>query len=504
MDAKAAHDDCDPTKELTSVRSSHILGANFAVAITTNDVTLTTSQFQSAIFIVTGALTGNRNLIVPLSPNSATVACGGRFVVVNNTTGNFNLSVITAATASTGVVVPQGFTAFLYSDGTNVGYCSNGLPGYALASNGNPNGSLAGTAASVNTNAQFAYDYVNSILYICTATGTSTTAVWTNVVAGSAPLPVPQGYLTPVSGTPIITGDSVSATAIYYTPFQGDWAVVHNGSILVAYKFSELPLILSASQAANNIYDVFLAWNGGTPVIGTGPSWAAGSGGSITAGSCARGTGAGGAALTRSGGVMVNAASMSLIYNTGSGNNTITVPLGQGVYLGSLFMDGTAGQVTCHRSYGQSRKFGIYNTFNQQPISLKAGDPNASWPYNTSSLRAANGNSANSSTVFCGLANCQIKSDLNSRGYYLGSGAPSAIQNGIGWNSTSVASGLVGFNQSYDQAVIYQPIVQLLAEYTALPALGINVVTMLEAGNGSTSSFYGTEAALILNVAWEG
>ena len=155
-----------------------ILGANLAVSITSNDVTLTTSQFQNAIFVVSGALTGNRNLIIPLSPNSVTLACGGHFVVVNNTTGNFNLTVLTAATASTGVVVPQGFTAFLYSDGTNVGFCSNGLPGYALASAGNPNGVLAGTAASINTNASIAYDYINNVIYFCTTTGTALSALW--------------------------------------------------------------------------------------------------------------------------------------------------------------------------------------------------------------------------------------------------------------------------------------------------------------------------------------
>ena len=159
-----------------------ILGANFAVAITTNDVTITTSQFQNAIFIVSGALTGARNLIIPLSPNSGSVACGGRFVVVNNTTGAYNLTVLTAASASVGVVVPQGFTAFLYSDGTNVGYTDSGLPAYALASNGPPSGQLAGTAASVNTNASLAFDYTNRALYVCVTTGTSSTAGWSAVV----------------------------------------------------------------------------------------------------------------------------------------------------------------------------------------------------------------------------------------------------------------------------------------------------------------------------------
>jgi hypothetical protein len=154
------------------------LGANFAVAITGTDVTLTAPQFQAAIFIVSGALTGNRSLVVPLSPNSATVACGGRFVVVNNTTGAFNLTVKTAAIGSVGVVVPQGFTGFLYSDGTNVGFASNGLSAFAQSVNGNPNGQLAGTAGSVNTNASMAFDYAGGNFWICTTTGNAASAVW--------------------------------------------------------------------------------------------------------------------------------------------------------------------------------------------------------------------------------------------------------------------------------------------------------------------------------------
>ena len=476
-----------------------ILGANFAVAITTNDVTLTTSQFQSAIFIVTGALTGNRNLIIPFSPNSATVACGGRFVVVNNTTGGYNLSVITAVTASTGVVVPQGFMSFLYSDGTNVGYCSNGLPGYALASSGNPNGSLAGTAASINTNAQFAFDYVSSILYICTTTGDATGAVWTNVVAGSAPLPVPQGYLTPTSGTPIIPGDAASATAIYYTPYQGDWTVIHNGSILIAYRFSELPLTLTTSQAANNIYDVFLAWNNGSPVIGTGPSWAS-SGGSVTAGSCARGSGGGSTQLVRSGGVYVNANSMSLIYNTGSGNSTITVAANQGVYLGSLFMDSTAGQVSCYRSYGQSRKWGIWNAYNRVPIILQAGDSTVSWTYDSSNYRQSDGSAGNQATVFCGLAEEFVTVKFTQQ---INTSSGVAYQGfiAIGWNSTSTVSGTAA---QIGTASALQLFGTPQAVYTAPPSIGINNVVCLEKIASNIGTFNGTQACMVLSAAYRG
>lgn len=177
-----------------------ILGGNFPVTINAADVNLSTAQFQNAIFVLSGVLTGNRSLIVPLSPNSATLACGGRFVVVNNTTGNFNVTVKTAAAGSVGVTVPQGFSAFLYSDKTNVGYASTGLPGFAAAVNGNPNTQLAGTAGSATTNASLAFDYTNGVLYVCTTTGNAAAAVWTVPVAT-----VPRGFDTVVNLSLVVT-----------------------------------------------------------------------------------------------------------------------------------------------------------------------------------------------------------------------------------------------------------------------------------------------------------
>lgn len=477
------------------------LGANLAVTVNTTDVTLTTSQFQNAIFVVSGALTGNHSLILPLSPNSATVAVGGRFVIANNTTGAYNLTIETAASGSTGVTVPQGFTALLYSDGTNVGYGTLGLPGFAAAVNGNPNGQLAGTAASVNTNASLAFDYTNNILYVCITTGDSTNAVWINAVSASLPQPEPQGYLTPVSNTPIITGDALAATVIYYTPFLGTWTAIHDGTSVVPYRFSQMSLTLTSSQAANNIYDIYLAYNGGVPVIGTGPSWASGAGGSVAAGSCARGTGAGGAAINRDSlsGLWVNTESMSLIYNTGSGNNTITVAAGQGIYLGSIYMDGTAGQVTCTRSYGQNRKWGIFNAYNAVLVYLKAGDPTASWNYATNTWRPSDNNAANSLTVFQGLP--QSYYDIDFVQYVQAYGLGSCTVNiGIGYNSTTAPVGTIGSLNEQNSNVV----VNVIARYLSAPTLGINVITALEnTTNAVNQLYYGTETRMLLSAKWE-
>jgi hypothetical protein len=81
-----------------------------AKTITTADVTLTANEARNQIITLSGTLTGNRNLIVPNDP--------GIWIVKNGTGGAFTVTVKTSA--GSGIVIAQGTTAIVYSDGTNV------------------------------------------------------------------------------------------------------------------------------------------------------------------------------------------------------------------------------------------------------------------------------------------------------------------------------------------------------------------------------------------------
>lgn len=155
-----------------------ILGATQAITITIADVNLTIPQWNNCAIKLTGVLTGNRSLVLPLNVNSATVAVGGYFVVDNQTTGAFNVTVKTIAAGSTGVTVPQGKRTWLYSDKTNVYYADDSKV-QLLTGSGTPNGSVAGTAGSINNPPSLYWDYTNAQLYFCITTGTTVTAVWT-------------------------------------------------------------------------------------------------------------------------------------------------------------------------------------------------------------------------------------------------------------------------------------------------------------------------------------
>src|SRR5262245_55513954 len=81
--------------------------------------------------------------------------------------------------------------------------------------------------------------------------------------------------------------------------------------------------------------------------------------GSVTAGSSARGDQL---ALMRNRGYLVNRYGLPGMNDAG--------PMGiqpiEGLYLGTIHIDGSAGQVTCHRSWGRSRKWGVWNFYNRK------------------------------------------------------------------------------------------------------------------------------------------
>jgi hypothetical protein len=76
----------------------------------TGDYTLSGSELNRIVYKFTGALTGNRNVIVP-----ATVQ---QYWVDNSTTGSYTLTVKTSA--GTGVAVTQGARGIYYCNGTDV------------------------------------------------------------------------------------------------------------------------------------------------------------------------------------------------------------------------------------------------------------------------------------------------------------------------------------------------------------------------------------------------
>ncbi len=78
--------------------------------LTGSDVTLTNAEAAKDIIVLSGTLTANVNLIVPIFVK--------QWIVANNTTGAFTVTVKTAS--GTGGVVTQSTSRVFYGDGTNI------------------------------------------------------------------------------------------------------------------------------------------------------------------------------------------------------------------------------------------------------------------------------------------------------------------------------------------------------------------------------------------------
>lgn len=360
---------------------------------------------------------------------------------------------------------------------------------------GAPTGVVAGTAGSSGVLPTLYWDYTNSILYVCTTTGDAASAAWTALNASSATpaVPPPQGYLTLVSGTPVITSDQSAKTAVFYTPDKGNLIPIYNGSKFTPTEFSELTLTLVSSHVASTLYDIFVWSESGVITIGTGPAWS-----TSTAGSGARGTGASTTELTRINGLLVNAVSMT----TRNSSTTYTVGANRGTYVGSIFMDGTNGQVTCHRSFGQSRKWGLWNAYNQRRITLQAGDATASWTYGTATIRASNNDSTNRATIFFGLADGPVEI-LASQTIEGNSTGDEGGRVGIGINSTTAFSGLAGRNFLTGSDGV-QGFATVTARHGTVPAIGIHNIQFLEIADSGTVQFNGGNDDMLLTASWDG
>ena len=128
--------------------------------VTLSATQATTDQaFRNVYLNCTGTNTAQRNLIVP--------TINKNYIVENNTTGGFGIQVITAA--GTGIVVPNGYKAALYVDGTNVVTAFNYLT--ALASPSFTNTSLTSGRVVYSTTGGLQTDSAN-----LTFNGTTLTA----------------------------------------------------------------------------------------------------------------------------------------------------------------------------------------------------------------------------------------------------------------------------------------------------------------------------------------
>lgn len=453
-----------------------ILGNVVPITLTNANVALTLAQWQSGgVFVLTG-LTGNVTISLPLSPNASggAPAVAGRFIVSNQTNGVFTVTVNTVVAGSTGVVVPQGQSSLLYSDGTNVQFADNTRAAKFAALAGNPIGNITGNAGNPATGqpADAWWDTTDQRLYISLG-GTN----WANV---GPSLPMPGGYLTPASGSPGAAAES-GVSNIFYTAFRGNQIPIFNGTSFSIYAFSGDLTVAIGGMAANTAYDIFAFFAFNSLQMGYGPQW-----GSTSARSLG---------LQRVNGILVNSALATLTAPALPGG-AFSVAVSQATYLGTVYADAGGGTVTNNRAVkggGAPAKWGIWNNYHRLPIALLVSDPTASWPYG-GTWRQSNGNPNNAAIAFTGMPEEVISVDFDQVVSVNNPMSFPSSQIGLGLNQTAVPGGPYGVfgltTASGGAATLTQ---SLHSKLVVNAPLGLSTIYPIEQYNGNVA---GTNAGL--------
>lgn len=192
-----------------------------------------------------------------------------------------------------------------------------------------------------------------------------------------------------------------------------------------------------------------------------------------------------------------------------NGSTTYTVGAKAGVYVGSIYIDTSAGQVTCSVSAGQGTKWGVWNAYNRRDIVINQTDPTANWSYNatTFAYRSANQTADNVLYTFTGLAEERLNLRYGQRCVWLVNNATTSLGNAIGFNSTNSPSGQIGSATGGEASVISQGGGSVTAAYQAPPSIGVNRVFPLEWGTAptaATQTFFGTETNMLLTASYMG
>jgi hypothetical protein len=308
----------------------------------------------------------------------------------------------------------------------------------------------------------------------------------------------PQGRLTLTEATPVLAADVTAAATVFYVPWIGNQCPIWDGTQYNFKVFGTMTLALVASHVANAIYDVFMFLDGSTTTIGSGPAW-----NTATSLLGDRGTGAGTTELERKLGLWTNKVSMT----ARNGSTTYTVDANKGTYVGSIFMDGTNAQISCHVSVGTARKCGVSNAYNRVPIELLMRDATASWTYATNAVRQSRGTAANIVTVFSGLPEEIIDVDFRQTVGSTANASTGDVNIGIGWGVTNafIAGGRAGFLRvSQTAATAVETRSDLCAYYSSPPLIGIVNVAGCEnvpTAATTTATFYGGEQ-MLMSARW--
>jgi hypothetical protein len=226
-----------------------------------SNVSLSAVQAGNGTLNFTGALTANIAVIVPSTP--------GKWIVKNNTTGAFTLTVKTAA--GTGVAVSQGKVQSIAGDGTNVFLASNDFSNLVLSGQPTTPTPPIGDQSLKIANTNFVWQFVDGAVNVPVGGGSNVTLTPAQYGNGILLL---QGALTAQisvqlpsqSGQWIVANQTTGAFGLTMAVLgsAGKTATIPQGQSVIVYSDGVNVILAGAAASSSFSYHTFTATAGQT------------------------------------------------------------------------------------------------------------------------------------------------------------------------------------------------------------------------------------------------
>jgi len=160
----------------------------------------------------------------------------------------------------------NGILFIYFNDGTTSQWVESGSASWTN------NYTFSATAPTSPASGDLWYDSNNAALLIYTNDGTSSQWIEASNPSVCAASIQSDGRLTLESDVPVSSTDQTAKTTVYYTPFNGSFLSLYDGTSWNAYSFAQLSLTTSGLSANSN-YDIFAYVSGSTVTLEYSAAW---------------------------------------------------------------------------------------------------------------------------------------------------------------------------------------------------------------------------------------
>lgn len=307
-------------------------------------------------------------------------------------------------------------------------------------------------------------------------TSTPTTLSGYGITDGGGVAP-PQGRLTLVTATPIMTTTQSAKTTIFYTPHIGNQVPIYNGTSMISTAITELSVATTdttkspAAIGASKVNDWYVWNDSGTLRLSHGPDRAS----DTTVGD-----------FVRVGGILLN-------------NTTITngPAASRGTYVGTTRSNSSSQLDWIYGTYAAppvAAWFGVWNAYNRVQVTSQFGEITDSWTYGTGTWRAANNSTTWRASYVVGLPEDPV--DVRYNALLTGTTGTINAVAGIGVDITTAYTGSTAWGN------ITNVIVASPATYSGIPGTGFHFIAPIEYAAGGTATFYGDIGVAYMQAAF--